>query len=97
MVYVDQLKACVPNKKWKYKEACHLFADDPHELHKFAKEIGLSRSWFQDHPRLKHYDLTQGMRWRALKAGARSCGREVVAEHMRKNDEQRKKAQRSSA
>ncbi len=48
----------------------HLTADTLDELHEFAvRKLGLKRSWFQDgrHP---HYDLTEGMRWKALRLGA---------------------------
>ena len=41
-----------------YTDGVHLMADDLRELHRFAKSIGLKRSWFQDHPRHPHYDLT---------------------------------------
>src|SRR5258708_25147305 len=48
----------------------HLTADTVEELHEFAvRKLGLKRSWFQDgrHP---HYDLTEGMRYKALRLGA---------------------------
>lgn len=68
-VYIDKLFICKPNKKWPWNLACHLTADTIKELHKFAKSIGLRRSWYQ--PKSKpHYDLTPGKRIRALKAGA---------------------------
>ena len=28
------------------------------ELHRFAQRMGLKRSWYQNHPRHPHYDLT---------------------------------------
>jgi hypothetical protein len=45
-------------------------ADTKEELHAFALRIGLKRQWFQDAPRLWHYDLTASRRVAALKAGA---------------------------
>jgi hypothetical protein len=42
---------------------------DVSELHAFAIRIGIKRNWFQD-GRFPHYDLTENMRRRALKAGA---------------------------
>ncbi len=49
---------------------CHMWADDEDELHAMAKRIGLRRSWFQNHPRLQHYDLTASRRMLAVRAGA---------------------------
>lgn len=49
----------------------HLTADTREELHTFASRIGLRRSWFQDRPIGWHYDVTPGIRARALRAGAR--------------------------
>lgn len=50
----------------------HLTADTKPELHAFARQLGLRRSWFQDKPRgLWHYDVTDGLRIRAVALGAR--------------------------
>lgn len=80
MIYVDDafIPASVPNgartvtSRW-----CHLFTDqdDQTELHKLARKIGLQRSWFQDkkHPNapwMWHYDVTEGRRRAAVRAGA---------------------------
>jgi len=43
---------------------------DLNMLHFFAKEIGLKRAWFQEHPFVPHYDLTPGKRAMAIRAGA---------------------------
>jgi len=56
----------------------HLFTDqdDQTELHEFARRIGLQRAWFQGakweatHPWRCHYDVTDGLRERALAQGA---------------------------
>jgi len=69
-VYVDSMQPSLKNKNWRYNSNCHLVADDTRELHSFAKSIGLRRAWFQNHPRLPHYDLTQNKRRQAVKAGA---------------------------
>lgn len=41
-----------------YTDGVHLVADTLDELHMFAAAMGLRHSWFQDHPRHPHYDLT---------------------------------------
>lgn len=72
-VYVDTIRDYgtlardrgLPSTKW-----CHMTADTKTELHKFAIEIGLKRSWFQDHPTLWHYDITPNKRKLALREGA---------------------------
>jgi len=84
MVYVDQLQPCLPNKNWRYCESCHLAADSLNQLHDFAARLGLQRSWFQNHPRLPHYDLTKGMRFKALKMGAIEIDHKKLVELMNK-------------
>jgi hypothetical protein len=69
-VYVDELFNTEKSRKWPYLQACHLTADTLEELHEFAISIGLSRSWFQDHRRHPHYDLTNGRRLKAVRLGA---------------------------
>ncbi len=88
-VYVDDaaIRASVPYagrvivSRWY-----HLIADDKDELHAFARQLGLARSWFQD-PMKKtrgitpsptslgaqhwHYDVTEGMRKKAIQMGAK--------------------------
>lgn len=76
-VYVDNAripaKVGPVNARWS-----HLFADTQDELHSFAQGIGLRRSWFQPGTSLGgkpsrhwHYDVTDSMRARAIRAGAR--------------------------
>jgi hypothetical protein len=51
----------------------HLTADTTAELHHFAAALGLRKSWFQAHPRdplRDHYDVTDGVRHRAIALGA---------------------------
>ncbi len=69
-VYVDEMLPCVPNKNWRWKQSAHLIADTGIELHRFAKSIGLKRSWFQRHTSIPHYDLTVGKRKQAIAKGA---------------------------
>lgn len=52
-------------------DGIHLAADSLEELHRFARSIGIRRSWFHQHDRHPHYDLfTEDMRRKALAAGA---------------------------
>jgi hypothetical protein len=82
-VYVDGMMSCLPNAKWRWSEACHLFADSLVELHDFAKKLGMHRNWFQDHTDLPHYDLTRNKRAQAVKLGAIEATREQLVEKMR--------------
>lgn len=79
MIYVDNLRPTTRTRRWKHDESCHLYADDVEELHRFAQRIGLLRRWFQDKPFFPHYDLTRGMRARAVSFGAKKHdGRQTV-------------------
>jgi len=69
-VYVDEIKPCIKNSKWRYSKSCHLFADTLGELHNAAELIGLKKEWFQNHPRHPHYDLTENKRKQAVLYGA---------------------------
>ena len=80
-VYVDDsnIPAKVPNGRVVHDSRwCHLIADDADELHEFAERLGLKRSYFQPgKPRGDgspsphwHYDVTAGMRAKAVQAGA---------------------------
>ena len=79
-VFVDRLRACVPNGRWRWTRSCHLTADTEDELHRFASRLGLRREWFQagrafHSPRLSryilgHYDLNPARRTAALRLGA---------------------------
>jgi len=65
-IYVDP--AVWPFRRQLY---CHMMTDgDLSELHKFATQIGMKRSWFQPDPRHPHYDLSPSYRAKAVKAGA---------------------------
>lgn len=98
MVFVDKNMACIPNRKWRWATVCHLWCDgDLEELHAFAQGIGLKRSWFQPrdgdikHRGLEpwqraHYDLTPGMRQKALQAGASEATREDTIRWLGRTD-----------
>lgn len=74
-VYVDQLMDCVPNRRWRWRQACHLVADELDDLHDFAYRLGLKRAWFQmSRSGVPHYDLTATMRARAVRLGAEEIG-----------------------
>ena len=88
-VYVDEMATCIQTAKWHYDQSCHLAADSVEELQEFARVIKLSRSWFQNKPDLPHYDLTYGMRARAVAFGAIEVDREKIFELMRKYRERR--------
>ena len=62
-----------------------MFADTEAELHAMAKRLGLRREWFQQHPRLPHYDIVPSKRTLALSLGAKAVDRSQVVLHMRKS------------
>lgn len=88
-VYVDELGVCLQTEKWHYEQSCHLVADSVEELQEFARVIKLSRSWFQNKPELPHYDLTYGMRARAVAFGAIEVDSKKIIELMKKNRSRR--------
>ena len=75
-VYVDDIKGyggdLINPEAQKYgKHWCHMWTDgDIEELHKFAKEIGLKKAWFQNKKRFPHYDLVTSKRKLAIENGA---------------------------
>lgn len=71
-VYVDPAGSA-PGRRGRVIFCCHMFADSVEELVKFARGIGLRRSWLQggNQGRLPHFDLTAGKRAEAVAAGAR--------------------------
>ena len=86
-VYVDSMRVCVPNKNWKWKQCCHLFANTKKELHQFAKCLYLKRNWFQNKT-LPHYDLTSGKRKLAIAKGAIAISDKKLVEMIRKHRRQ---------
>jgi len=72
MIYVDPMK----NRGWGFHgrlvQSCHLFTDGGlEELHLFALEIGMKKSWFQTHNKIFHYDLSPSRRKLAVENGAK--------------------------
>jgi hypothetical protein len=72
-VYVDDM--FMPAKVAGMRPAiwCHMQADTDEELHAFAAQLGLRRSWFQEkdgRPENNHYDVTKSVRAKAVKLGA---------------------------
>lgn len=84
-VYVDNARV-----EWHGRLWCHLVADSLGELHSFASDLGLRRSWFQRSASYPHYDITVECREKALilgaVAGARvqiiTCARKMKLELM---------------
>lgn len=78
-VYVDDER--IP---WKGRLWCHLVADTLDELHTFADDLGLKRTWFQGHASYPHYDITMGIRAKALQLGAMPADRATTVACFRK-------------
>jgi len=64
-VYVDDYRGPFRNMRMS-----HLTADTEAELHAMADRLGLSRAWFQAHPRHPHYDVCEPLRRMAIRFGA---------------------------
>lgn len=70
-IYVDELIDYGVRFGRAGPEWCHMTTDgDKAELHAFAARLGLQRRYFQDKPAGWHYDLTRGMRIKAVRLGA---------------------------
>jgi hypothetical protein len=82
MIFVDEMlmPATVGRVQGKWS---HLFGDDIEELHRFAEQIGLQRSWFQKDKRLPHYDVVESKRLAAINAGAVAVTLRQTAEFMK--------------
>jgi len=72
-VYVDN--ELIP---WRGQLWCHLVADTPDELHRFARKLGLKLSWFQVDSVYPHYDVTTTLREKALLNGAIDSDRAMI-------------------
>ena len=72
-IYVDDERI-----HWKGKQWCHLVADSLTELHGFARQLGLRRSWFQGRSVYPHYDVTVSIRDKALALGASMGDRSTI-------------------
>lgn len=72
-VYVDNVQIAWRGTTWN-----HLVADSLDELHQFAANLGLRRSWFQEKASYPHYDVTAAMRYKALSLGAIAADRATI-------------------
>jgi hypothetical protein len=88
-VYVDEAIWGWEGLRW-----AHLLADDEHELHRFAVELGLHRISYQGPPKTAnaHYDITGFERKRALALGAIACDRNEIVLVLRKLKQPRARA-----
>lgn len=66
--------------EWRGRFWCHLFADSIEELHQFAKQIGLQKTWYQGKACYPHYDITDSMRERALEFGAHHADKRKIVD-----------------
>lgn len=64
-VYVDNMRA-----RFGRMVMCHMVADSLDELHAMADRIGVARRWFQNKPRMPHYDICLAKRALAVQHGA---------------------------
>jgi hypothetical protein len=80
-VYVDAAIWPHAGRRW-----CHMLADTPEELHRFAWQLGIKRSSYQGPPKTNkpHYDITAFERDRALRLGAVACSREEIVAVLRR-------------
>jgi Protein of unknown function (DUF4031) len=65
---------------------CHMIADTLPELYSMARELGLSSKWFQSYPKASfpHYDISKGVREKAVLLGAIEVDRKQLVGHMRR-------------
>ncbi len=72
--------------RWQGLKWAHLLADDIHELHRFARRLGIHSASYQGPPRtaVPHYDLTSYERHRAVAQGAIACDRHEIVVVLRR-------------
>lgn len=88
-VYVDDMR--IPARVGRLAARwSHLMADTDEELHAFAAQLGLRRSWAQYPGTWKsHYDVTDTKRRQAIQMGARPIeygSQESIALRQRKRE-----------
>lgn len=94
-VYVDEIRdwsLIAKARGLRYTHWCHLTADTEGELHAFAAQLGLRRSWFQkkgDRDYRWHYDIVPSKRAQAVRLGAREVDRRFIGELMIRRREER--------
>lgn len=90
-VYVDPIRFVKTSNRWPYPQACHMIADDTEELVVFAKSIGLKErhlqfGWYRPGVQIDHhFDITAGMRAKAVEAGAEELTRRDFMTHFWNN------------
>lgn len=90
MILVDTLTE-YPNEPYGHRYWCHMMTDNLSseglgELHAMAECIGLRREFFQNKPRLPHYDLTSYRRHLAVLAGAREVTSKQLIQRCARTD-----------
>ena len=85
MICVDQLFARRPPwRRGLRGHSCHLYSTErAEELVRFALDMELPTRWLQHSRTMPHYDLSAGLRAKALRLGARSVGRHEFVAHLR--------------
>lgn len=80
-VYVDS--AFIPYGRMSM---CHMLADTLPELHNMAHQLGLAPTWFQCPPKASfpHYDISKGVRAKAVALGAVEVDKRGLVEIMRR-------------
>ena len=78
-VYVDDVR-----HQFGRMVMCHLWADSLDELLAMADRIGVQRKWLQQPPKASwvHFDISLGMKAKALAAGAVLTDRYGPSEHV---------------
>jgi hypothetical protein len=78
-VYVDDVR-----HRFGRMVMCHMWADSDEELHAMADAIGVARRWHQKPPKASwsHYDISLGMKAKAILRGAVLTDRYGPAEHV---------------
>ena len=63
-IYVDALEEWGWRMRGRTVASCHMFTNsaDIEELHAFAAQLGMKRTWFQPHAVAPHYDLVKSRR-----------------------------------
>ena len=88
-VYTHEPMGCIPKPNWPCSQVAHLIGDTEEELHDFAQQIGMQRSWFHDGGKLPHYDLTLERYQRAIAAGAETMSwRAFATRFLRRKQQQ---------
>ena len=82
-VYVDDVR-----HSYGRMVMCHMWADRLGELFAMADRIGIDRRWLQQPPKASwtHFDISLGMKARALAAGAVLTDRFGPVEHLARRD-----------